>query len=255
MDYRCVTTSVAGFVQQLAVCYMRRGYFFYVQGVIPAHKNPELTDRRIAERYDLRESKWTRRRRYCKGRAKVQYLRFDHQFVLVATHGEHPFFGREGRLIRDFRRTPLRILGYSLSCRPARNRATLHASVRIERRRFDEIRIQFRSWALPRSVEFLAGQFRSLPYEPYAPVRDQFRILLRDVNRRRKQAGLEAVPYAALRTRRRPVKPFGDACARPPHDGRQIYCSDSDTGSDRVCERTILETLNEGREKELDENR
>ena len=41
MGYRCVATSVAGFVQQLAVCYIGRGYYFYVRGGIPAHKDPE----------------------------------------------------------------------------------------------------------------------------------------------------------------------------------------------------------------------
>jgi hypothetical protein len=35
MEYRCEATSVAGFIQQLAVAYVGRGYFFYVAGVIP----------------------------------------------------------------------------------------------------------------------------------------------------------------------------------------------------------------------------
>ena len=35
MDYRCAATSVGGFIQQLAVSYVGRGYWFYVTGVIP----------------------------------------------------------------------------------------------------------------------------------------------------------------------------------------------------------------------------
>jgi hypothetical protein len=39
--YRCEATSVAGFVQQLAVAYVRNGYWFYVQGTIPKRKSPD----------------------------------------------------------------------------------------------------------------------------------------------------------------------------------------------------------------------
>ena len=35
MEYRCVATSVAGFVQQLVSCYLPHGYWFYVSGIIP----------------------------------------------------------------------------------------------------------------------------------------------------------------------------------------------------------------------------
>ena len=44
MAYRCVATSVAGFIQQLAVGYVARGYYFYVTGRIPDHKDPAHTD-------------------------------------------------------------------------------------------------------------------------------------------------------------------------------------------------------------------
>ena len=38
--YRYEATSVAGFIQQLAVCYVGRGYWFYVTGTVPEHKDP-----------------------------------------------------------------------------------------------------------------------------------------------------------------------------------------------------------------------
>ena len=34
MEYRCVATSVAGFIQQLVSCYLPHGYWFYVSGFI-----------------------------------------------------------------------------------------------------------------------------------------------------------------------------------------------------------------------------
>jgi hypothetical protein len=46
-------------------------------------------------------------------------------------------------------------------------------------------------------------------------VRRQFLNMLRAVNRARKQAGFELVPIAALRLRRRVVRPFCDL-AHPP---------------------------------------
>ena len=61
-----------------------------------------------------------------------------------------------------------------------------------------------------RTVEDLYRELRAIPYEPYAPVRDQLRGVLREVNRRRKAAGLELVPLDALGWRRVPVKPFSE---------------------------------------------
>jgi hypothetical protein len=80
--------------------------------------------------------------------------------------------------------------------------------VRIERETFTELKQRFAALAVHRSVEELCQEFRRLAFEPYAPVRDQLRILLRAVNRRRHAAGMEEVPMTPLRWHRRPVKPF-----------------------------------------------
>ena len=37
--YHCVAITPEGFIQQLAVCYVGRGYLFYVIGEVPEHKN------------------------------------------------------------------------------------------------------------------------------------------------------------------------------------------------------------------------
>ena len=50
-------TSVAGFIQQLAVSYVGRGYFFFVTGVIPAHKDPARVDEKLTSRYEVGLSK------------------------------------------------------------------------------------------------------------------------------------------------------------------------------------------------------
>jgi hypothetical protein len=207
MAYRWVATSVAGFVQQLAVGYIANGYWFYVTGSIPEHKDPAVVDGKLIAQYGLDVSKWTRARRKRAGQASVQYLRYGGFFVLVATHGEHPFFAAEAKQIRDFRRQPLHFLDYAIGYRKGRD-GQGHASVRIARERFRELKQRFVALALQRSVEELGDALRQIDCEPYAPVSDQLRILLRAVNQRRRAASLEPVPRTALWLHRRPVRPF-----------------------------------------------
>lgn len=47
MVYRCRATSLEGFIQQLAVSYVARGYWFYVKGWIPHSKAPEAIDGKL----------------------------------------------------------------------------------------------------------------------------------------------------------------------------------------------------------------
>ena len=214
MAYRCAAVSIAGFVQQLAVGYIAHRYFFYSRGRIPDHKDPEVTDRKIIAQYAVDMSRWSRCRRRKAGEAGVQYLRYGRFYVILATHGQHPFFTAEGAQVRDFRRQPLYFMGYSIGCRRARGRGIYHASVRIERDVFAELKVQFERQATRRSIEQIVADLRALPYEMYAPVRNQLRVLLRAVNHRRKAAGLELVPGEVLCWRRGPVKPFAE-CACP----------------------------------------
>lgn len=211
MAYRCRATSVEGFVQQLVVGYLAHGYYFYVRGRIPEPKDPARTDQKILGQYGIAISKWCRHRRKRRGQARVQYLRHDRFYVILATHGEHPFFAAEAKQIRDFRRQPLFFMGYSIGCRRVRGGGKWHASVRIEREAFEELSARFERMALHRSVEELCRDFQAIPFEPYAPVRAQLRTLWRAVNRRRQVAGLELVPREALRQRRMPARPFAEA--------------------------------------------
>jgi hypothetical protein len=210
MAYKCVDTSVAGFVQQLAVAYVGHGYWFYVTGRVPDAKDPAAVDDKLIAQYGIAISKWTRSRRKKTGQARVQYLRYGRFFVILATHGEHSFFTAEGEQVRDIRRQPLHFMGYAISCRQGRGGQRWHPSVRIDRELFRDLKARFADLAVHRSVEELGLELRRIDYEPYAPVRDQLRGLLRDVNRRRKAAGLELVPREALWLHRSPVRPFGD---------------------------------------------
>ena len=208
MAYRCVATSVAGFIQQLAVSYLGNGYCFYVTGEIPAPKDPVKTDQKIIAQYGVDISKWARARRKKAGQANVHYLRFGHFYVILATHGQHPFFDSEARRLKDARETPIRFAGYSIALHRAWGKGAWHPSVRIDRERYRELKAHFESLAVHRSVQNLCQELSSLPFEPYAPVRNQFYMLLRAANRCRKAAGFELIPTTGLWRSRKSVKPF-----------------------------------------------
>lgn len=200
--YRCRAVSLAGFIQQLAVAYVAHGYWFYARGWIPIDKDPEAIDRKLIDRYGIDVSKWERARRKRAGLANLHYLRFGRTFVLIATHGQHWFFEAEAKAIRDIRRVPFKLGGYSVSFRNG------HASVRIDQETYKRLKAYFTELALRRPADVVAEELRLLPYEPYAPVRRQLLNLLRAVNRLRKQAGFEPLPPACLRFRRRIKSPF-----------------------------------------------
>lgn len=208
MPYQCVATTVAGFVQQLAVNYVARGYYFYVTGTIPQGKDPSKTDRKIMGQYGIDISKWARARRKAAGLANVHYLRHDWFYVIIATHGEHPFFTAEQNQIRDIRKQPLRFKNYAIGVGRSHRDRSLHVSVRIQREVFRDLLAQFKQIAVRRTVGELCCELRTLPFEPYAPIRDQFRIILRAVNRQRKTAGFELVPWNVVRFYRKPVRVF-----------------------------------------------
>jgi hypothetical protein len=120
VEYRCVATSVEGFVQQVAVQYLRHGYWFYVAGRIPDHKDPAAVDAKLIKRYGIDISRWERARRKRDGLANMQYVRYDRFFLLMATHGEHRYFENEAGQLRDARRVPIKFGGYALSFRNGR---------------------------------------------------------------------------------------------------------------------------------------
>jgi hypothetical protein len=220
MKYRCVATSVTGFVQQLASCYLPHGYWFYVSGMVPEGKAPEMVDDKLIAKYGISLSRQARARRKAVGIANVHYLRYERRFVLLATHGHHPFFDEEQENIRDARRTPIRFAGYSISVamggykrkespKGEAVRDTRHrVRVQIEHHEFQGLKAYLLDVGRRRSAEYVAEQFLALPYEPYAPVRQQLLNILRLVNRVRHSVGREPVSPKVLRLRRRIVRPF-----------------------------------------------
>jgi len=222
MRYRAETTSVEGFVQQIACCYLRHGYWFYVLGKIPANKSPDMIDEKLIAKYGIAISESTRARRKRAGRSNLQYIRHESAFVILATKGEHPFFQAEADRIRDIRRVPIRYSGYSISYKPGgrkkdgSNDDKWHAHVEIDRQRYLDLRAWFADQALRQSLQRLARQLYEIPIAPYAPVRRQMLMILREINRIRKLAGKQQLPVEVLPLRRRVVRPFERTMERSP---------------------------------------
>lgn len=202
MEYRCVATSLEGFIQQLAVSYVGRGYWFYATGKISGDKCLESIDRKLVEKYDITSKKWVRARRKSQGLANMQYIRFEDFFVLLATEGSHVFKEREREQIRDARRNALKFGGYQVAYR------NNHVQVRIDDETYQLLKAYYVDLAVRRNKEFMVEEFYRFPYEPYAPIRRQAFNILRQVNRVRKRAGYEQLPTSCIWLKRRIVKPF-----------------------------------------------
>lgn len=202
MQYRCETTSVEGFVQQVAVQYLRHGYWFHVAGSVPVGKDPRSVDEKLLAKYGITASSKERTRRKRAGLANLHYIRHDRFFLLMATHGSHQFFDDEVGQIRDARRQPIKFAGYAISYR---NR---HTCVRIERREYQQLKAWFLGLTCRRSVEALAAEFRAVRFVPYRPVRQQLLAIWRAVNRERRLAGLECLAIECIEWKRRITKPF-----------------------------------------------
>ena len=195
--YRYEARSVEGFVQQLAVGYLARGYVFYVAGHVAAEKDAALIDEKLLTKYRIRMSKWTRSRARKTGWAAVQYLRFQRFFLLLATTGQHRIF--EDELVRDVRKSPIRFAGYSIGIRSGR------VCVRIDSIEYRVLKRELLELSRRASAAGVAAVFERIPFEPWRPVRSQLLSLLRAVNRERAARRVDEVSRECVRWRRRIV--------------------------------------------------
>ena len=210
-SYRCEAASVAGFVQQLATAYIGHGYRYYAVRQIPERKDPRRVDAKLIDLYGMDVSKWARARRKRSGYANVQYLRYGAFAVLIASPpvGGHIFF-RECPDYKDVRQRAIRFAGYSIGSSFSTRTGRWHASVRIEREQYLRLRAYLLDIATKRSASALSEEFSTLRFEPFARVARQYLALLRQVNAKRRSAGLVELPSTCLRLHRKSIFPFGE---------------------------------------------
>lgn len=223
-DYKYIATSRTGFVQQVVSSYVARGYRFHVSGRVPEGKDPRDVDEKLLNLYDIRKTRSQRYRAKQAGKANLQYIRFENNWLMLATHGKHRWMELESNNIRDCSRDqPILFQGYSIRlkaglylpyrCRNDRNKAErdnkLRVRVQIDRGTFRDLKAEFLSVCKNRRPDWLAAKFYNLPFEPYAPIRQQILTLLFHVNQALKKSGRKPINPKAIRFIRKQVLPFG----------------------------------------------
>jgi len=114
-----VVESSAELIRRLTRYYLSQGYWYFVKCRIPERKSVEQVDIKLSTKYETTLSRWQRHRRKVKGLATVQYLRYERDFVLIATEGEHPLFFAD-RSVKDVRKHPMEIWYYWIRVRSTR---------------------------------------------------------------------------------------------------------------------------------------
>lgn len=196
---------MAGFVQGVERL-VRAEYRLYVRGCIPDHADPGQVDAAIAAKYQTRLSRSAKYRRYHPGRigrnaprqAKIAYLRYGPEFVILATRGSSPFFEHERPV--NIGRRALRIFGYCIGWKNG------HVKVEIDGEQFAVLTEVFRENAVRLPVERIEQAFRALDFCPYYGVKRQYFRLLKVVNQERAEWGLAAVSPRCLPLAFRRVK-------------------------------------------------
>ena len=209
-----MANSPEGLVQQVAVCYLRHGYWFYVSGWIRSGKSLARLDQKLIAKYGIDINERERADRKRRGLANMQYIRFGNWFLLLATEGHHAFKQQERKQIRDCRRHPIKFEGYSISYRRSPitpkggGEPRWHACVRIDGPTYKQLKSYFLERAIHRNAKSLVQDFARVPYSRFAPVRRQLLNILRAVNKARSKQKFEELPTSVLRLRRAIVKPF-----------------------------------------------
>lgn len=245
MDDRYVAASARDFVRQLATCYLPRGYWFYVFGLVREGKDPRVVDRKVVAKYGIGSSAQSRRCREPASTAHIQYLRFDRAFILLATDGHHPLLDDQRDNVCDARCVPIRFRGYLVGgqrCRASGKRTPnteptgsckWRVHVQIEPELYRCIVAYFLAVATRRSADQLADDLRALPYEPYSGVRGQLEDILQLINGVRGLVAMPPLDHGVLRDSRRMTN-SSDARAQSPARARRFRAdAREDVGSEQ----------------------
>ena len=221
VPYPCEARSIDAFLAQV-VRYVSSGHYFYIRCRIPDGKDPRTVDEKIVRLYDIRRSRWQRKRRNLKTTAGIHYLRCGRLFVVMLTKGQHETFYRDhASSVLDIRRTALKAFGYSIRWGYSEVEKRCRVTVRLDKETYRKVKahmLTICTWPAYRSKEAMEHQFRGLPYQVYGAVREQLCTVAKAVNRTRRRAGLAPVDYRCISNRMRVTKVYANpgACNSEP---------------------------------------
>ena len=201
-----VVHNIDAFLAQL-LRLVGNGYYFYFAVELQAGKDPEKTQQRIIDAWGLDIPSWKREKRRRGKQPSIWLLRYDRTLVVLSTYGwtengdPHPFFVQNEDRLRDIRRYALYFCGYSIRYPISKETKKRKLFVRLDKETYlnlkarlcrDGIREQFRT------REAMEAKFASLPYQPFSEVYKQMRIILEEVNKRRRYKGYEPIRLACV---------------------------------------------------------
>lgn len=187
--------SIGEFIRRIAIDYVRYGYVRYIVREIPEGKDLDAIDRKLCIHYDVTQCRTTRMRRRQKQQAVVQYVRYGHSFVLLATEGKHDKF--ESLTSYDCRMTPLQIKSYSIGLKNGR------VLVCVRHELWTDTSRHFDRYAL-HDLQKVKRKLGSLPYCNFPGVIHQKQKLVSQINQRRQKAGLPLVSVTSILKTRQP---------------------------------------------------
>jgi len=236
----CEVRSLTALVKQIAVHTIRWGYWWYVSGIIPDHKNSRDIDRRLMDKYAANLPESSRYRRKQQGFANVRYYRLGRRFFLFTTLGHSPIWEAEQANLRCIRKpprdwekrtgytgvfpyAPLQVGGYTISYKPGGRTKKgevdpkWHSHVELAPETYRNMKATFMELATRRSASQLGLMFYELGYEPYKPLLRQLYSIHKQVNQRRRRSGIkDAVPREFIPTKLRSVRVFVPAYKHSP---------------------------------------
>lgn len=179
--YHAEAKTSAEIIRRLTKYYIPNGYYFFTVSTIPERKDVAEVDRNIIEKYGLAISRTTRSRDKAKGVARVQYLRYERQVILVATRGEHSFF--DDKSVRDCRKTPLPVWYYWITASENRYH------VRVCPESYHMVREKLLRLAESGKEDDAIEQIRALPWLNYPDIQKQKWRLTKELSQALRKKG------------------------------------------------------------------
>jgi len=205
--YRYQAKSIDGFLSQLVRYVANGGHYFYIRVRVPDGKEPQVVAEKLLDRYDIRKSRWQRKRRHLKETASIHLLQYREVIVIILTKGKHEaFYEDHHSQVQDIRRTALKVFGYSVRYSFSEIEKREKVFIRLDLKTYRKVTAHMLTvavWDSYRCLEKIEREFNRLPYQPYEPVFAQLVAIAKKVNRARRRRGFEALDLKCIRNKRR----------------------------------------------------
>jgi hypothetical protein len=205
--YRYETKNIDGFLSQLVRYIANGGHYFYIRVRVPEGKDPNAIAEKLLDRYDIRKSRWQRKRRHLKESASIHLLLYQELIVIILTKGQHEkFYQDHHSQVQDIRRTALKVFGYTVRHSFSEIEKRQKVFIRLDAKTYRKVMAHMLTigvWDSYRDKTALEREFNRLPYQPYGPVFAQLCVIAKQVNKVRRRRGFDAIDLSCIKNKRR----------------------------------------------------